>query len=722
MGKTGNVITFLSQLDKKIGQSPLLISVRRGLTYMIPLLLLGSIALIFVSLPIPPYQNMMNEVFGPRWKNMFLYVRDGTFNIMSIIMVLCISYSYSVEYCERYRQNISPIIAACVSLCSFIAVLGISREGFSIANFGAVGIFAAIVVAASSSVMFAKLSTVGFLKMQAFTDGANAVFQYAVASIYPAAITIACFAVLNQTLSALWGINDIQQFISAVFSGAFAGIESPFWGSLLFVLMIHVFWFFGMHGSNILEPVAQGLYQPALTANQVSLNLSQVPHEIATKTFFDTFVLMGGCGSTLCLILAILLSGRHKNQRRLAKMSLIPVVFNINELIVFGIPIVLNPVFLIPFLCVPIMLTITAYGAMYYGLVPLTRSAVEWTTPVFISGYFSTHAISGSILQAFNLALGTLCYMPFVKLSEQVSDAQIQNNLEKVYALFQQSEERGMMSSLLTRHDDIGTIARFLAADLEHAITANRMVLFYQPQVDYSGRVFGIEALLRWKHDAYGYIYPPLIIALAEEARLIDKLGNWILDTACSDLKRLHRLGYAEVEVSVNISAVQLENDRFIETLEAAITNHRIPPHKLMIEITERLALSPSKKVIARIKALKTLGIKLAMDDFGMGHSSLMYLKEYEFDTIKLDGSLVREILSNSSCSNIISSIMFLGESLTYSVIAEYVEDELQRQKLHELGCDRYQGYLYSKAVPYVDLVGYISEQADPAPEALEAL
>ena len=109
--------------------------------------------------------------------------------------------------------------------------------------------------------------------------------------------------------------------------------------------------------------------------------------------------------------------------------------------------------------------------------------------------------------------------------------------------------------------------------------------------------------------------------------------------------------------------------------------------------------------------AIKNLGVKLAMDDFGMGHSSLMYLKEYDFDTIKLDGSLVREILTNNNCRNIISSIVLLGKSLNYSVLAEYVEKEEQKRILHELGCEKYQGYLYSKAIPYQKLIKYISQK-----------
>lgn len=702
------MVRIFTEFNEQIGNKTLLASVRRGLTYMIPLVLIGSIALVFLSLPIPAYQNMMREGFGSQWESIFLYIRDGTFNILSIIMVISISYSHVVEYRELHAHNISPIIAASVSLASFVAISGISKEGFLIENFGVIGVFMAILTAVSSSWLFLKLSSIKALRIKAFTDGANSAFNYALNSIFPAAITIIAFAVVNHALTIFLGISNIQSFISDFFRDVFVKIESPLWSGILFVLLIHVFWFFGMHGSNILEPVAQSIFVPAININQILTESDKLPSEIFTKTFFDTFVLMGGCGSALCLICAILITGRSKNQLQLAKLSLIPVLFNINELIVFGIPIVLNPIYMIPFLFVPVVLTLSSFIAMYCGFVPYTCSLVEWTTPIFLSGYTSTRSISGSILQLFNLLLGIICYIPFVKLSQDISVVQMKNSIKKVYDFFQQNEGFGGALALPDRYDDIGSISRFLAVDLEHNLKSNKITLFYQPQVNYEGNVIGMEALLRWNHDSYGYIYPPLIIALAEESQIIDKLGYYIFDTACNDLRRMDELGLQNISLSVNVSAVQLENESFVQNLEGIINKHQIEPQRLKIEITEQLALKSGKKINNQIHSIKKMGIKLEMDDFGMGHSSLLYLKEYQFDTIKLDGSLVHDIMSNYSCRNIISSIVLLGKTLNYSVIAEYVESEEQRNILHELGCDQYQGYLYSKAIPFSELVEYI--------------
>jgi EAL domain-containing protein (putative c-di-GMP-specific phosphodiesterase class I) len=252
-------------------------------------------------------------------------------------------------------------------------------------------------------------------------------------------------------------------------------------------------------------------------------------------------------------------------------------------------------------------------------------------------------------------------------------------------------------------------MSRFLSTDLDQDLKDERVSLFYQPQVDYKGAVFGAEALLRWKpRSVSGYLYPPLVTALAEESKLIDRLGYSIFDTVCGDLKRLYLLGHTAMTLSVNISSLQLENDSFAKNIAKIVERHGIDPKNLKIEITEQLALSSGKRIIDQIKAINDLGFKLEMDDFGMGHSSLMYLKEYDFDTIKLDGSLVRDLRSNESCSNIISSIVALGTSLNYSVIAEYVESEELRMMLHGLGCDKYQGYLYSAAIPFDKLAEYL--------------
>jgi len=338
------MLNYLNQLLLRLNfeNNMVLVSVRRGLILMIPPLLVGSFALIFLSFPVPAYQELMRNTFGSQWGNVFQYVRDGTFNIMSLIMVLCISYSLAFEVKGQKNDTVNPFIVAIVSLCSYIALSGMSNPQFSIANFGVLGVFLAIVVAITASSLFIKLCSIRILNLKTFTDGADSAFIYALGAIYPAAITIAFFAVLNQVLAHFFGVTDLQIVISGFFKGMFSEMEYSLPSGILFIFLVHFFWFFGLHGSNILEPVTQSIFVPALQVNQELVGQGLPPTQILTKTFFDTFVLMGGCGATLSLIFAIFICAKYKNLRRHAKLSVFPSLFNINELIIFGIPIVLN--------------------------------------------------------------------------------------------------------------------------------------------------------------------------------------------------------------------------------------------------------------------------------------------------------------------------------------------------------------------------------------------
>jgi lactose/cellobiose-specific phosphotransferase system IIC component len=692
----------INRLDISLERFLFLGSVRNGLTLMIPFLLIGSFALIIISLPVPAYQQFMLTAFGTGWTIPFLTVFKGSFGILSIIMTLSVSYVYAGNI-DRGRNSVNPMIASIVSLCSFLILSGMGSSRFDLETLGVTGLFTAIIASTLSSKIFASLCSIRALRIRTYSDGAHTSFNDAIASIFPALITISLFAAAYNTVVFFFGSASIQQFISGHLTSAFKAMGPSLASALLFILLIHLFWSIGIHGNNILEPVALSLFIPALAVNQSLVGKGAAPTEIFTKTFFDTFVFMGGCGSALCLVIAIFIAARRKNMRRHAKLSLFPVLFNVNELIVFGLPIVFNPVYIIPFILTPLILTLTSFAAVSSGLVPHTTHMSEWTTPVLLGGWISTGSIRGSFLQLFNLALGTFCFIPFVRIAEKRSTARMIESLSGLKTAIEQPEHAAP-SLLMSRKDRIGNISRSLAVDLENDLRGGRLFLVYHPQVSYEGKLHGIEALLRWDHPIGGNVAPSVIIALAEEAHLEEELAAWILDTSCRDLAVLRSEISTDVILSVNASPRQMDGDVLLETLTAAIRKHSITPSLLKIEITEKDALSGTWKTRQQMHAIKELGVKLAMDDFGMGHSSLMYLKEYDFDTIKIDGSLVKDLLSKPTCGEIISSIVNLGKSLNYSVIAEYVETVQQRDELHNLGCNLYQGYYFSKPLRIEEL------------------
>jgi EAL domain-containing protein (putative c-di-GMP-specific phosphodiesterase class I) len=379
-----------------------------------------------------------------------------------------------------------------------------------------------------------------------------------------------------------------------------------------------------------------------------------------------------------------------------------------SEVVVLGLPILLNPFFLIPFLCVPLVTTLISYGMMQLGLVPYAVNPVDVTTPVIISGYLATGSLGGSLLQVINILVGTLIYLPFVRNTQRNMVKWRKYDIDCLLDLYRQSEQRGEGTAYLTRHDTIGNLARTLVNDLERALNTGAIELHYQPIVDKDGRVDCVEVLLRWNHKEYGYMYPPLVIALAEEAGLAGRLGNWIFDEACRNANVLRKVGFPGIPFCINVSAAQLKESDFMEGLQSALEKYSLPCSAVEIEVTERIALTGSRTISQRMSEIISLGFHLVMDDFGAGHSSLMYLKEYKFSKVKLDGSLVREILTDPNCREIVKSIIALGRELSYSVIAEFVESPEQRDMLYSLGCQCFQGHLFSPAVPFSGLYDYI--------------
>ena len=704
-----NLFTVLTdraaRLDTRLDRFAFLGSVRSGLALMTPFLLIGSFALVIASFPLPAYQRAMQQLFGDGWTSPLHAVFKASFGILSVIMTLSVSY-ISAGNSDKGLNRINPMIAAIVSLCSFMLLSGFGSSGFDPASLGVTGLLTAVVVSVISSKLFASLCSIDALAIRTYADGAHTAFNDAVRSMVPAAITISMFLAAHEVLERTLGSSSLQHFVSGHLTNLFLPMGATLASAILFILLIHLFWSVGIHGNNIMEPVALAVFVPALAANTAAIPGGPGHPVVFTKTFFDTFVLMGGCGSTLCLVIAIFVTARRKSLRRHAKLSLLPVLFNINELVVFGLPIVFNPLYIVPFVATPLVLTLTSYAATVSGIVPYTSHPSEWTTPVILGGWIATGSFAGSILQLVNLTLGTLVFIPFVRLAERKSAAKMEKSIAGIGEVLDEAN-RVSPPVLLSRKDKLGNISRSLAVDLANDLRASKLHLVYQPQVGCDGTLHGAEALLRWNHPVCGAIPPQIALALAEEARFEEELAAWIIETSCRDMSMLFAETSSRMEISINVSARQLDGGVFVSNLMTSMTKHGIRPHQLKLEITEKDALSGSRETLKQMSEIRKLGIKLAMDDFGMGHSSLMYLKEYEFDTIKIDGALVKELMTNPNCGGIIASIVSLGSSLGFSVIAEYVETQAQRDRLHELGCDIYQGYCYSKPLQIEEFCVY---------------
>ena len=244
-----------------------------------------------------------------------------------------------------------------------------------------------------------------------------------------------------------------------------------------------------------------------------------------------------------------------------------------------------------------------------------------------------------------------------------------------------------------------------LEQNLRSALEMDEFCLHYQPEFDFSsGRIVGAEALIRWNHPDMGRLPPTRFIAAAEECGLISLIGEWVLRRACQQAKLWHDQGFPIV-VSVNFSTAQFRQKRLLQTIQDELRLADLAPQFLTIEVTEGLLLSEHEEVCETMQALKSMGVKLAVDDFGTGYSSLSYLKRFQVDKLKIDQSFVSGITGNPKDTEIIRAIVAMAKSLALQVVAEGVETAEQFHYLQSIGCDGYQGFFSSQAVPAPEIV-----------------
>ena len=238
-----------------------------------------------------------------------------------------------------------------------------------------------------------------------------------------------------------------------------------------------------------------------------------------------------------------------------------------------------------------------------------------------------------------------------------------------------------------------------LEQDLHYAIEKGELYLEYQPQVDVStGRIHCVEALIRWEHPKKGGVSPGTFIPIAEETGLIVPIGEWILETACKQVKQWHSEGIEGISVAVNLSIRQFFQQNLVHMVEDILVKTNLSSQYLELEITESMTID-THHAIDILHDLKRLGIKIAVDDFGTGYSSMSYLKDFPIDCLKIDRSFVRNVQSNPHDGALISMIISVAKHLGLKVIAEGVEEVEQLAFLAERDCDTIQGYLFSRPI-----------------------
>lgn len=670
------------------------------------------------NLPIPALAAFLNSITLGNWSLVSDIIVFATEDILALATLLSVAYSLATHNDFIQKQVIAPFIPTVVALGCYVIMMVWDPDVYATAIAGRVpevifvsvgrsGVISALFIAPISVYVFVAFAKVwqrlpwGSWKVL----GNHHRIRLAIRATFPAACTFVCFVVLRFLFDWVLDNTGIEQQASEALASLVSEGSLP--AIVLSEVIVQLLWFFGAHGTDIILSSMQASGAPAVDA----AGAADLKAMFTSPDFFSIFVDMGGSGTTIALLLALLVFGSESRGRQLARVSIFPVAFNINETLVFGMPVVLSPFFLIPFVVAPVVSAVVAYGAFSLGIVPPIVNPVEWTTPMLFSGYMSTGSIVGSLLQVVCVGLAFLVYAPFVRIVRSARE-------ESYIAQFDGFRSEAACAannesvSLVSRRDRIGDLARHLIAEINMFFDIKRIPFFlaYQPKSDIQGRVVGVEALLRWTHPRYGPIPPDILIELTDEAELSVPMGRWVVTQALEQLSQWRELGLAQLQVSINLNPHHLFLDEgFPGFLEEEFKRLSINPAFVELEITERVAVRSGEKMRRMFARLRNLGVTLSVDDMGMGYSSLTYISDYGVSVVKLDLSLVDKVAVDTQQREIVRSVIELAQQIDLAVIAEGVETREQADMLARLGCRYFQGYFFSEPLAPEDLMRYIS-------------
>ena len=673
-------------------------AIRRGLIMIIPILMIGAFARVFITFPVDCYQRFLENTFSGAFLSMFTFLYDATLGIVS----LYITFSISIYYLRaKGISNNYSLVGGMTAVASFLILSGVKIKDIDIEVFGVKGMFTAIICSIIVSHLFIVIIKNVKIPFRLYADGVDLEFNDAIIAMIPCVAIVIIFSLINYFICQIFDVESFQEFYVHIVSQIFEGRGRTFINGFMFVVISGVFWFLGIYGNTVLEDVSNNVFAPGLLENMRLAEQGLEPTEILTTEFINVFVFQGGCGTSICLLLAIFIFSKRKINRNLAKISTIPMIFNINEILTFGYPIIFNLYLLAPFIVVPVVAYCMAYFAMDFGLVPLITNEVETTMPIIFSGYQATGSIYGSLLQVAIILIGVLIYLPFIRFYDKSKSRNEAIRMNELTEILKKAEQEKEEVELLRIPGSIGGLAKCLGADIDSAIEHKEIQLHYQLQYDNEYNCIGAETLLRYNHPIHGFIYPPLVIKIAEESGILSKLERYLFVEASKDYKVIKAQTEKKCKISVNVTVATILESDFITFLERLKKEYEILDGEMCIEITEQMAIKSDEDFEKALSKVKNLGYMIAIDDFSMGSTSIKYLQKNQFDLVKLDGSIVKEMMVNERSRDIISSIVYLAHSLNFSVLAEYVESEEQIEMLKKVGCNYYQGYHFSKAVDF---------------------
>lgn len=594
------------------------------------------------------------------------------------IYAILINQSISYFLSTMYYANLNKIISMTLNLVIFISIEALDSQTIENSLTFPKQTIIAIVTPIISLFMMSEL-----LKLiDRYSNSLNLGLSQSISSSFKSIIPyIVTFFTITLT------IYTLNQHLAIDFESTFFYVLPDPLLLFLKTLLSHLVWFFGIHGANFIET----LLPTSFLASEFSPNLT-------AKEFFDIFVVIGGAGSCLSLILSILLYSRDKHVTRVGKIALPFVIFNISEILIFGIPIFLNFSLLIPFLLTPIVNFVISYFVVAnFGLFEFNTINLPWVTPVFINAYLVTDGnIFAVLFQCLLLFVGALVYKPFIQRYTSIQSSQghlgkMSSNLDLPVDIDHKQEIKfyEAQSNLVKSHFKVDKIIDLLNSE--------NLTIYYQPKVNsMTNDCISFEALLRVK-DQFGNISAPNFIIEIENSGLASVLDIWVCQRVKEDLDRWHSIGF-KPSISINIYPYTLEEHNFVVDIANILLGYDI-----CLEILERRS-SLNEKIKDNLHFLRDQGFKLSMDDLGKGYTNFEVLYQLPLSSVKIDRSIIN-FTSEPRGLMLYKNICQLCHALGYKIILEGVETKEQLDRLADHKTYAVQGWFYSKAVPFKEVI-----------------
>ena len=656
-----------------LNQTPLILSMREGFIALIPFFVISSLAFMLIGLqPFWPDFEGKSTVFA---------VLNQSHRLIMAISPLAIVISLSYHLSKNLRVNtIVGSILACLCFITHSNYLIKMEAGYMLSSVWPNFYSILIPLLVPYMVRFFRQFT--WLKLVKSTIVSSFLMKH-INLIVPFVLVYLTLFLLLPILDLL--IGDAAQVLVASVTSLSIEVQG-----FLRMIIIHCFWFIGIHGDN----TYLSLFSDSIMTQPFIAGLS-------LNSFYNQFVIVGGSGCLLSLIIATMWKGRSLQELALMKVSLPFNIFNFCELIVYALPIVFNPVYLVPFILAPSVNFLISYWVLGTGIFEFSSQEISWMTPVLLNSWLISGDVKVVLYQALLITLNVFIYLPFVLFSSRFANNS--NLIEKlshklkfteIHQLDAEARYTSKQRVSINRTEELNEV-------LNH-IDNGQLMLHYQPKVDIELKtVIGFEALLRLE-EANGKVSGPWFMDILDRNNLVPMIDFWVINKVKHDLNLLASRQQFPF-FSINIHPMSLLEPSIMHALAELNAKH---PAQVQIEVLEVSFDDDSEQAWVNLALLQQSGFSVAIDDFGRGFSNLSRLIKLSPNDIKLDRSM---LLAASTTDGLLlfQHMSALCSALGYRLVAEGVETRTELAIVKDAGVHCVQGWLFARAMPIEDAMAY---------------